>query len=278
MEPNQSKKPEESKVVAAGSSPSSGKGTTTEVIAASAPSERGGKPNKRQRKGKGKGGGGMDEPLAPRYLEAQRVGTSPEEIAAWRAARRKNYPTVATSKRRAEAAAQVAAQATTTAVPVTEMNEKGSDKSSSEDAIKDTAAVQTADKITNSTLQEADVDAEAGYVSVSATIEEEATSTPKIEGSRAKKAGVKPCFQFLKGKCRHGQNCRYVHDAEVRAANNIKKRKEAEKRQFQHTSAKSGGKSSFLRKLLAVDIHKERQAVLQCIRHLLQHQAQAPCS
>jgi hypothetical protein len=194
-------------------------------------------------------------PLAPRYLAAMKVGTSPEEVAKWREERRKNYPTRANLERRAAEGWQ----------PPPPEPEQGAAGEGPRDGPGQGTGKGQGEEHVEEQGEEAD---EQGAMD-SGTGAGQGAGTgagPSAEdGPRARR----PCFRFLKGNCRHGSRCHFEHSQESRTNSKVKLRKEAEKRQFLAATARAGGTPSLLRKLLAEDIRKERAVVLQCIHHLL---------
>jgi hypothetical protein len=190
-------------------------------------------------------------PLAPRYLAAMKVGTSPQEVAKWREERRKNYPTRANLERRAAEGWQ----------PPPPEPEQGA---AGEGPRQDTGEGQGEEHVEE---QGEEADEQVGTDSGTGTGQGAGTGAgpSAVDGPRARR----PCFRFLKGNCRYGSRCHFEHSQESRTNSKVKQRKEAEKRQFLAATARSGGTPSLLRKLLAGDIRKERAVVLQCIHHLL---------
>mmetsp|Transcript_2904 Transcript_2904/g.5173 ORF Transcript_2904/g.5173 Transcript_2904/m.5173 type:complete len:516 (+) Transcript_2904:489-2036(+) len=211
------------------------------------------------------------EELHPKYLAAQRVGTTPEEIARWRAERRRNYPTQANiSRREDEAKAAGAIQPSTITASSVKDAETTSQVSTSNDAVPSGQNDATKQIAATTKFSNTDHNNAAGENNRKQSDKRGGASS----GPRGEPRPQRLCNRFMAtGKCPVAK-CRFSHDPQRRTEALIAKRKRAEKQQFLRATARPGGQDSLLRKLLRADIAKERAVILHCIHHVLQRAAE----
>lgn len=183
-----------------------------------------------------------------KYRHAVKIGETPEEIEKWREARRRNYPTKANIAKKA--ANRVAAEARG-AVPAVE------DTGRMRKRKREEHGEQTSKRVHFS--------------------EEQSCSA----GNKA----MRLCRFHMRGKCHHGDACKYRHDAtkeEIeqweRDTAAAKKEKAASKKKRKAKSGALGKGSrnvssspSLLQKLLAKEVRSERGLLLQCARFFVEN-------
>jgi hypothetical protein len=208
----------------------------------------------------------IQEMLPPRVRElmAQPLDT-PEQIAAYIAARKRAYPTAANlAKRQAE---QQEAQARGE-LPQEAM------RSFQRERGRGRGGHRTGGRVSfDSSLPTDKVDDDAPVEESNA--EHAARAAEPVDMAPARTTPL--CSYFLNNRCKHGSSCRFAHDDQARqAAQQRKQRDDTDPDSSLGKRSRNGlniprPAPSLLRKLLATEVHREFSSIFQCFRHLVQH-------
>lgn len=185
--------------------------------------------------------------IPKKYIGAHRVGCSPEEVAAWRAARRKNYPTAENIARKEKLLA--------------EKLKRGElvDKSKRRFGNRNKSSLSMLAQYDNRS-------------------DDDEKSMPRGRGSKgrrgrhnrfnsraSKSKGPFACKKFLAGSCSAGDKCKFVHDPLKRREIIKRSRKQDFRRRVVNRQR------SLLYKLLRPEMTAEHSVMLQCIRYFVQN-------
>lgn len=78
---------------------------------------------------------------------------------------------------------------------------------------------------------------------------------------RHKKQGMRLCHFFLRGRCKKGTKCEFLHERSSKPLNGERREEKS-----QQAAASMKRKPSLLAKLLDTDIQREKSQILQCLR------------
>jgi hypothetical protein len=146
------------------------------------------------------------------------LGQSPEEIAEWRAARRKKFPTAELEEaKKREMADLVAAGGV---VPKLAGKAQRKDKNAENNATKKRAV---ADGVSGAEgpAKKQRAGSEGGEVDSASAGENEAAEEAGEEALAEANYDSRRCRQFGRGKCRNGDKCQYSHDFEPKVCSNF---------------------------------------------------------
>ena len=208
------------------------------------------------------------------------VGTSPEEVEQWREERRKRFPSAANKQAKQAELEKVRSLGGVEATPNGGGKGKGKDKGSSSDI---GGKQESGGGDVGSAHQE------HNHGSVPETTSESAIGTGSSAGAASVGGGgpVKTtlCQYFTRGRCKHGEDCRYVHDKAAQSSYAEQRRKRqkmsaSELEQLERMEHAKKGKlflprplaggerGTLLKRLLQDDISSEENIILQCFRYI----------
>ncbi|CDH51468.1 hypothetical protein RO3G_16231 [Lichtheimia corymbifera JMRC:FSU:9682] len=201
---------------------------------------------------------GIVPPNAPKI-------TTPEELAAWIEARKRNWPTKANIERKQREQADRAARGQ---LP----KESDKKRKRKDDGNVDSNKVPKMESMNVLGAYGSDDDDDDDSESdsdASVDIERDAVTAkdPTSMGKIALPSEHKPrsgprCRFFARGNCRHGNKCRYIHEKPTQQQNT---------KRSQPTPMEEK-RPNLLRMLLAKEIKEEQNIILQCFRHIVDNQ------
>ncbi|KAI7884006.1 hypothetical protein K492DRAFT_235075 [Lichtheimia hyalospora FSU 10163] len=201
---------------------------------------------------------GIVPPNAPKI-------NTPEELAAWIEARKRNWPTKANveRKQREEAERVVRGQLPKDNDKKRKRKDGGnvdSNKVPKMESMNVLGAYGSDDDDDDDDNNESDSDASVDMERDAVTAKDP-TSMGKIALPNEHKARGPRCRFFARGHCRHGNKCRYVHE----------KPTQQNTKRTQVTPIEEK-RPTLLRMLLAKEIKEEQNVILQCFRHIVDNQ------
>jgi len=107
----------------------------------------------------------------------------------------------------------------------------------------------------------------ASLVSGYSSSSESDKDAPKTPSSPKPQIKTRLCAYYKRGKCIHGNNCKYIHDDTATTTNNPQA-----KQKNNNTNNKKQQKSSLLQKLVQSEIQREQYLTLQCLQFLMDEQ------
>lgn len=203
------------------------------------------------------------------------VGTSPEEVEQWREERRKRFPSAANMQAKRE--------------DLEKVRSFGGVESSASGGARGKSGVKKSGKQEN-------VDGGAGGAASEGFEEQKerdiddktATKDGSESGTGTARGGAQVkttlCQYFSRGRCKHGEECRYIHDkgAQASYAEERKKRQRMNASELEQLERKQhakkgklflpkplagGDRGTLLKRLLQDDISSEENIILQCFRY-----------
>ncbi|KAI8889322.1 hypothetical protein K501DRAFT_329381 [Backusella circina FSU 941] len=182
---------------------------------------------------------GIAPPNAPKI-------NTPEELASWIEARKKNWPSKMNIERKQQEEAEKRARGE---ISIHEKRKNTEDHNSSQKRLKTTANENTLVAAAYNSDSDSDdvMDPERDAVTSKDPTSIGHLSLP-VEHTRKKRV----CKYFLKGKCDKGDQCKFLHE----------KPPPKSKQQTTHK------KSSLLFKLLEKEMKQEKSVILQCLRYI----------
>lgn len=187
------------------------------------------------------------------------MGTDPSEVEQWRSERRKRFPTAAAVAQREQSHQKY-------------LEQGGIDKRSKKRKV---------DKISPSESASVEPSNPLSQLAQYGSDEEQPATidlTENVDAS-SKKKKKKVCSYFIKGKCRHGDRCRFLHerasDSEPTDNTTVTKKEKGEKVEkkggLHLPKPLVGGKDgSLYRKLIEELVHDDESLILQCFRYFVQ--------
>jgi hypothetical protein len=215
------------------------------------------------------------------------MGTSPEEVREWREERKRRFPSAVTVKAK-EDERQKLLQAGGLEAP----GAQSGGRQRNQRSVAKTGGTDTRDDCkeegTSGTGAGADnTDGSPGCDGEGrGGVAEEMEADVQAEPQRTQRKQL--CQYYTRGRCKHGADCRYVHDEEAKAEfkrqklvrlsmsatelEEAERAKQSKKGQLYLPKPLVGGeRGTLLKRLLQEEVFKEENTILQCFRYLVKH-------